>query len=67
VDTLLITTARRVSRPFLRFSLVRLFAGTLTFFAVAPAVTGLPALTLADPSLLKDLGLSRRPVADPVH
>jgi uncharacterized membrane protein YkgB len=34
-----------------------LFAGTLTIFLIAPAVTGLPLLTLAGQFLLKDLVL----------
>lgn len=34
-----------------------LFAGTLTIFLIAPAVTGLPFLTLAGQFLLKDLVL----------
>jgi uncharacterized membrane protein YkgB len=37
--------------------MVGLFAGTLTIFAIAPTVTGFPALTLAGQFLLKDLGL----------
>ena len=35
-----------------------LFAGTLTIFLIAPAVTGLPFLTLAGQFLLKDLVLA---------
>jgi uncharacterized membrane protein YkgB len=35
-----------------------LFAGTLTIFLIAPAVTGFPVLTLAGQFLLKDLVLS---------
>jgi len=35
-----------------------LFAGTLTIFLIAPAVTGFPVLSLAGQFLLKDLGLS---------
>jgi uncharacterized membrane protein YkgB len=34
-----------------------LFAGTLTIFLIAPAVTGFPVLTLAGQFLLKDLVL----------
>jgi uncharacterized membrane protein YkgB len=35
-----------------------LFAGTLTIFVIAPAVTGFPLLTLAGQFLLKDLVLA---------
>lgn len=40
-----------------------LFAGTLTIFIIAPAVTGFPFLTLAGQFLLKDLVLAAATVA----
>lgn len=36
---------------------IGLFAGTLTIFVIAPAVTNFPTLSLAGQFLLKDLGL----------
>ena len=46
-----------IALPYAGLVTVGLFAGTLTIFLVAPAVTGFPALTLAGQFLLKDLGL----------
>jgi uncharacterized membrane protein YkgB len=46
-----------IALPYAALATVGLFAGTLTIFAIAPAVTGFPALTLAGQFLLKDLGL----------
>ncbi len=43
--------------PYAGLVTVGLFAGTLTIFLIAPAVTGFPLLTLAGQFLLKDLGL----------
>jgi uncharacterized membrane protein YkgB len=40
-----------------------LFAGTLTIFLIAPAVTGFPLLTLAGEFLLKDLVLAASCIA----
>ena len=46
-----------IALPYAGLVTVGLFAGTLTIFAIAPAVTGFPTLTLAGQFLLKDLGL----------
>ena len=46
-----------VALPYAALVTVGLFAGTLTIFAIAPAVTGFPVLSLAGQFLLKDLGL----------
>jgi reactive chlorine resistance protein C len=46
-----------VALPYAGLVTVGLFAGTLTIFAIAPAVTGFPVLSLAGQFLLKDLGL----------
>jgi uncharacterized membrane protein YkgB len=52
-----ILLATGILLPYAGLVTVGLFAGTLTIFAIAPAVTGFPALTLAGQFLLKDLGL----------
>ena len=54
VAILLVT---RIALPYAGLVTIGLFAGTLTIFAIAPAVTGFPALGLAGQFLLKDLGL----------
>jgi uncharacterized membrane protein YkgB len=46
-----------IALPYAGLVTVGLFAGTLTIFAIAPVVTGLPVLSLAGQFLLKDLGL----------
>ena len=46
-----------IALPYAGLVTVGLFAGTLTIFAIAPAVTGFPVLSLAGQFLLKDLGL----------
>ena len=46
-----------IALPYAGLATVGLFAGTLTIFAIAPAVTAFPVLTLAGQFLLKDLGL----------
>jgi uncharacterized membrane protein YkgB len=46
-----------IALPYAGLVTVGLFAGTLTIFLIAPAVTGFPVLTLAGQFLLKDLGL----------
>jgi len=46
-----------IALPYAGLATVGLFAGTLTIFGIAPAVTGFPVLTLAGQFLLKDLGL----------
>src|SRR5919202_5217287 len=52
-----ILLATGVALPYAGLVTIGLFAGTLTIFVVAPAVTGFPFLTLAGQFLLKDLGL----------
>ena len=52
-----ILLATGILLPYAGLATVGLFAGTLTIFAIAPAVTGFPALGLAGQFLLKDLGL----------
>jgi hypothetical protein len=52
-----ILLATGIALPYAGLVTVGLFAGTLTIFVIAPAVTGFPALTLAGQFLLKDLGL----------
>jgi uncharacterized membrane protein YkgB len=52
-----ILLASGIALPYVGLATVGLFAGTLTIFGIAPAVTGFPALTLAGQFLLKDLGL----------
>ena len=49
--------ATGLALPYAGLVTVGLFAGTLTIFVIAPAVTGFPALSLAGQFLLKDLGL----------
>jgi len=46
-----------IALPYAGLVTVGLLAGTLTIFAIAPAVTGFPVLTLTGQFLLKDLGL----------
>src|SRR3954447_21910293 len=52
-----ILLATGIALPYAGLVTVGLFAGTLTIFGIAPAVTGFPVLTLAGQFLLKDLGL----------
>jgi uncharacterized membrane protein YkgB len=46
-----------IALPYAGLVTIGLFGGTLTIFAIAPGVTGFPALNLAGQFLLKDLGL----------
>ncbi len=46
-----------IALPYAGLATIGLFADTLTIFAIAPAVTGFPTLSLAGQFLLKDLGL----------
>ena len=55
--TVAILLVAGIALPYAGLATVGLFAGTLTIFAIAPAVTGFPVLTLAGQFLLKDLGL----------
>lgn len=47
----------RIAVRYVGLLILGLFAGTLLIFLIAPAVTGLPFLTLAGQFLLKDLVL----------